>query len=162
VASWIKEPFLKLKQALIAILMLWQVFSIASIYPHFLAYFNELTGGPDKGYIYVVDSNLDWGQELKRLNQWVNQKGIDKIYLDYFGGADPNYYLKDKYNGWWCERPSSELPKGSYLAVSATFLQNGRGKPVSNFSQTKNCYKWLDDYQPVEKIGYSIFIFQKN
>ena len=162
VASWIKEPFLKLKQALIAILMLWQVFSIASIYPHFLAYFNELAGGPDKGYIYVVDSNLDWGQDLKRLTQWVNKKGIDKIYLDYFGGADPNYYLKDKYSGWWCERPSFELPKGSYLAVSATFLQNGRGKPVSDFSQAKNCYKWLDNYQPIEKIGYSIFIYRKD
>lgn len=160
IVSWLKEPYLKLKYFILTILILWQTISIFSIYPHFLAYFNELVGGPNKGYIYAVDSNLDWGQDLKRLATWVDEKGIDRIYLDYFGGSDPNYYLKDKNYRWWCSRGKEEFPKGEYLAVSATFLQNGSGKAAKGFNQPTGCYRWLNNYQPIEKIGYSIFIYK--
>ncbi len=110
-------------------------------------------------YIYVVDSNLDWGQDLKRLAKWTEENGIDKIYLDYFGGAGTEYYLKEKYLPWWGDRDPKELPKGSYLAVSATFLQGGRGKPVPNFSKPTGFYSWLDGYTPIARIGYSIFVY---
>ncbi len=155
-----KAPFSKLKYVGLALLLLWQVASVASIYPHFLAYFNELVGGPDRGYVYTVDSNLDWGQDLKRLKSWVEKKGIDKVYVDYFGGSSPEYYLKEKFSPWQGQRDPAEFPKGNYLAISATFLQGGRGKPAPGFDQPTGCYQWLDDYQPVAKIGYSIFVFR--
>jgi membrane protein YdbS with pleckstrin-like domain len=157
--SWLKEPFLKIKYALFSFLLLWQALSVISIYPHFLAYFNELVGGPNQGYIYTVDSNLDWGQDLKRLARWVEENKIDKIYVDYFGGGDAKYYLKEKYLPWWGNRDPAEFPKGNYLAVSATFLQGGRGKPAVGFDQPYGYYHWLDKYTPVTKIGYSIFIY---
>jgi len=156
---WLKEPFLKIKYAVLAILILWQIISVISIYPHFLAYFNEIVGGPDKGYIYTVNSNLDWGQDLKRLKKWVNEQGIEKIYVDYFGGGEAKYYLKEKYAPWWGQRDPKELPKGNYLAVSASFLQGGRGELVSGFDQPYGYYRWLDQYQPITKIGYSIFVY---
>ena len=37
--------------------------SAAAIYPHYLAYFNLYIGGPQNGYRYLIDSNLDWGQD---------------------------------------------------------------------------------------------------
>ena len=157
--SWLKSPFLKLKSIFLAGILLWQAISVISIYPHFLAYFNELVGGPDKGYIYTVDSNLDWGQDLKRLKKWVDEKGIDKIYVDYFGGGDAEYYLKEKYAPWWGTKDPQELPKGSYLAVSATFLLGGQGKPVTGFNQPCGYYRWLNKYTPKMKIGYSIFVY---
>jgi hypothetical protein len=160
IVSWLKEPYLKLKYSIMAILILWQTISIFSIYPHFLAYFNELVDGPNKGYIYAVDSNLDWGQDLKRLATWVDEKGIDRIYIDYFGGSDPNYYLKEKNYRWSCDRNKEEFPKGNYLAVSATFLQGGSGKAAKGFNQTTGCYRWLSNYQPIAKIGYSIFVYK--
>jgi hypothetical protein len=140
-------------------LLLWQAISVISIYPHFLAYFNELAGGPNQGYIYTVDSNLDWGQDLKRLKKWVDEKGIDKIYVDYFGGGDAEYYLKEKYAPWWGQRKPEELPRGSYLAISATLLQGGRGIPVPSLNQPSGEYRWLDEYQPIIMIGYSIFVY---
>jgi len=155
----LKEPFLKLKYAFLGILIFWQAFSVISIYPHFLSYFNELAGGPDQGYIYTVDSNLDWGQDLKRLKNWVDEKGIDKIYVDYFGGGDAEYYLKEKYTPWWGTKDPQELPQGSYLAISATFLQGGRGEPAPGFDQPAGYYRWLNKYTPVTKIGYSIFVY---
>jgi hypothetical protein len=158
--SLLKAPFLKVKYLLLALLIIWQIVSVGSVFPSFLAYFNEAVGGPDKGYLYTVDSNMDWGQDLKRLNQWAEKNKIDKVYLDYFGGSDTQYYLKDKYAQWWGDRDKKELPQGSYLAVSATFLQGGRGKPVQGFNQPSGFYNWLNDYKPVAKIGYSIFVYR--
>ena len=163
--NFLKQPFLKLKYAIGGALILWQATSVISIYPYFLAYFNESVGGPDRGYIYVADSNLDWGQDLKRLSQWVDEKGIDKIYVDYSGGYDKRYYsaekyyLKEKFAPWWGTRSPEELPKGSYLAVSAFFLQRGRGKPVPDFHDPTGYYRWLDKYTPVAKIDYSTFVY---
>lgn len=150
----------KVKIALVFVLLAWQIVSVSSVYPHFLAYFNELIGGPSNGYKYVVDSNLDWGQDLKRLKTWVDENNVNRIFIDYFGGADARYYFGDKYNSWSGQRTKDQLPKGSYLAVSATLLQGGQGKPAPGFNQPNGYYKWLENYQPIARIGYSIFVFK--
>ena len=172
VANILKEPFLKLnpvrsirflsgvKYSLLGILILWQAISVVSVYPSFLAYFNESVGGPKNGYIYTVDSNLDWGQDLKRLVSWTNESGVNKIYVDYFGGTDAEYYLKEKFAPWNGTKNPNELPKGSYLAVSATFLQGGRGEPANGFDSPTGYYNWLNSYSPIAKIGYSIFVYK--
>ena len=80
--------------------------------------------------------------------------------MDYFGGSEAQYYLKEKFIPWWGSRDSGELPQGSYLAVSATFLQGGRGKPVAGFNQPWGYYLWLNKYAPIAKIGYSIFVYR--
>jgi len=157
--GWLRSPHCYLKCSFLILLLLWQAISVISIYPHFLTFFNEIVGGPDKGYIYVVDSNLDWGQDLKGLAKWVNDQEIKEIYVDYFGGSDPKFHLKEKYRSWWGTRDKNELPKGSYLAVSASLYQGGRGKPVPGFSQSHSYYLWLSERDLVKKIGYSIFVF---
>ncbi|MDP3093241.1 MAG: glycosyltransferase family 39 protein [bacterium] len=161
-ALWIKPPYLKAKMLFLGALLCWQAVSVVNTYPSFLAYFNELAGGPNQGYVYVTDSNLDWGQDLKRLNQWLEKNKIPKIYVDYFGGSDARFYLGDKYLQWWSARQPAEMTETPYLAVSATFLQSERGLPSKGFSQPTGRYLWLDDYQPVAKAGYSIFVYKRS
>ena len=145
------------KGFLVSILLVWLVVETISIYPYYLAYFNELAGGPVNGYKYAVDSNLDWGQDLKRLKGFMDQNKIEKIRLDYFGGGDPKYYLGDKYE----RLDSGNLSQRTgWLAVSATFLQNGRGQAAKGYSQDTTFYNWLNKYEPVTKIGYSIFVYK--
>ena len=50
-----------------AALVAWHLGATLWIHPHYLAYFNELAGGPSRGYRLLADSNLDWGQDLKGL-----------------------------------------------------------------------------------------------
>lgn len=151
----------KLALSLFFILILWQAISVLKIFPHFLAFANEIVGGPDKLYLFTVNSNLDWGQDLKRLARWVEKNNVEKIYLDYFGGGNPQYYLGKKYESWWGQRDFKELPKGSYFAISATALQGGRGEPAKNFDLPTGYYLWVNNFEPpVAKIGYSIFIYQ--
>ncbi|MEA3420563.1 MAG: hypothetical protein U9Q97_02650 [Acidobacteriota bacterium] len=133
-------------------------FSSLSIFPYYLSYFNELVGGAKNGYIYVTDSNLDWGQDLKRLTKWVDENNIKKIKVDYFGGADVKYYLGDKAEAWWANRNPEEA-KNSWLAVSATFLQQGRAIPTKGWSQPTDYYFWLNQYEPIKVIGNSIFVY---
>ena len=148
---------------LVVVLCFWYIKSSLGIYPHYLAYFNETVGGPDKGYNYLVDSNLDWGQDLKGLGIYMKNKGIQKIHLSYFGTADPQYY---GINYEWM--PSFYLPGDHYyrdnrrgdftfpdsgiVAISATNLQNV-------YFRNKTFYNWLKKYNPIDKIGYSIFIY---
>ncbi len=52
-------------------LILWLVVGTLIVYPDYLAYFNGLAGGPSGGHRYLTDSNLDWGQDLKRLAHYL-------------------------------------------------------------------------------------------
>jgi hypothetical protein len=149
-----------LKYSLVGVLVAFQGLSVILVFPSFLAYFNEIAGGPKNGYKYAVDSNLDWGQDLARLNLWLDQNNISKIYIQYFGGTDAKYVLGSKFQPWWGDRNPSDLKSGDWLAVSATLLQGGRGKPGPGFNQKTGAYNWLNNLEPKVVIGYSIFVYQ--
>jgi len=147
------------KYLILIVLLAWYAFGTINLYPHFLTYFNESIGGPTQGYKYVTDSNLDWGQDLKRLAQFVEDNNIKTIYVDYFGGDDLEYRLGDKFQFWWGQRDPNELPANSWIAISASFLQSGRGVIVKGLNEKTDYYNWLDQYEPITIIGNSIFVY---
>jgi len=138
-------------------LALWYLVSTLSIFPSYLAYFNEFVG-PKRGYLKLVDSNLDWGQDLKRLKKFMDQRGIKQIYLSYFGTADPCYYGINlvELPGYTPERPRCRKRavdiRPDFIAISATNLQ-------SVYFLDKKSFEWLKNYTPIAQIGYSIFVY---
>lgn len=44
--------------------------------------------------MYLIDSNYDWGQDANRLKQFLDERQIRHIYLDYFGTQFSIEYLK--------------------------------------------------------------------
>jgi len=130
-------------------LLAWQAATVLRVYPSFLAYFNEIAGGPDGGWRYVTDSNLDWGQDLKRLSKFVENRGIPEINFDYFGKADPAYYLQGKYR----EISGCGEQRKGWVAVSAMVYQGPPWAPECDYR------RWLPMDKLVTKIGYSIFVF---
>ena len=107
----------------------------------------------------ATDSNYDWGQDLKRLVTRIEELNIDKIYLDYFGGGDPKYYLGDKYESWWSAK--GPPPIGSYFAVSVNSLMGNQARPVGNIAiKPEDTYSWLKGKAPVVRGGMSILIFK--
>ncbi|MFO7678685.1 MAG: hypothetical protein R6X34_01415 [Chloroflexota bacterium] len=131
------------------------------IHPHFLAYFNVLAGGPDGGWRYLVDSNLDWGQDLGGLAAWTAENEVDHIWLSYFGEGRPDYYGIN-YTGLdsWPPRlmdPEARPfyphdPAPGLYAISATTLQGVHFTDHDRFA-------WFRAQEPVDKVGYSIFIY---
>jgi hypothetical protein len=139
----------------VAVLLLWLAAETAFAYPNYLAYFNETIGGSKNGYKYVTDSNVDWGQDLKRLRDWVDENNIDKIRVDYFGGGDVGHYLGGKATIWH----SSSGQEPGWYAISATFLQNSLYYKIT---EGKPDYQWLRERTPYAQVGHSILIYKIN
>jgi hypothetical protein len=163
--QWLKNLYClyirPLKRGLLAaILLLWLFVSALIAFPHYLPYYNGLAGGTPEGHKIAVDSNYDWGQDLKRLRNWVNKNiPTEKIAIDYFGGGNPAYYLEGQYIPWWSSK--GKPPNETWLAVSATFLENARAKPVKGFvKKAEDSYPWLANKKPFTRAGSSIFIFK--
>jgi len=142
---------------LLAALLVWYAGSSLFAFPNYIPYFNELVGGTDNGYKFSVDSNYDWGQDFYKLIEFIEEENIEKIYLDYFGGEDPEYYLGAKYIKL-NPKEITEPPKG-WIAISLNQLQGGLAKPVENFDQKTGFYDWTKDYTVKKRIGKSIFIY---
>src|SRR5205823_9407643 len=86
--------------AVLAAALAWHAVESARIAPNDLAYFNFVDGGPREAYRHVVDSSLDWGQDLPGLKRWLDRQGLQganhsPVYLSYFGSALPEYYHID-------------------------------------------------------------------
>ncbi len=141
-------------------LLAWSVVTVARIHPHYLAYFNEAAGGPSNGYRLLVDSSLDWGQDLPGLKRYVDQNHVAGLKLCYFGTADPAYYGLDvaRLPSYQPPPPSAivtSVRPGDTLAVSATHLQ---GLYLDDDMQPLMAL--LRARTPVATIGYSIFVYR--
>lgn len=135
------------------------VLEFGSVYPHALAFFNQLVGGPARGADYLVDSNLDWGQDLKPLKRWMDANGVSHINLAYFGTADPAYYGINA-----THLPGSQLfveasaayPQiPGYVAASKTLLSGVYLSP-----RERSFYAKLRLEKPVADIGHTILVYR--
>jgi hypothetical protein len=128
-----------------------QIAECASITPDYLAFFNALSGGPGNGPRYLVDSNIDWGQDVKKLVRWLDAHGTRKVSICYFGNAQLRYYGVDEGN----------LP--------AAFDQQGwnalDGFVVANVTPLNGAYVPLIDLaplrlrDPIAKVGWSMYVY---
>jgi 4-amino-4-deoxy-L-arabinose transferase-like glycosyltransferase len=151
-------PVTHAKAVGVAALLIWQCLSVVLVYPFFLAYFNEAVGGPEQGGHYVVDSNLDWGQDLRRLRRFIDAQGIDRIAVNYFGTSSERYELGEKHIPW----RSGLGPYDGWLAVSATVLKVAQARWDARLGhKVEDSYPWLAGETQVAKIGYSIFVFDR-
>ncbi|HEY3175809.1 MAG TPA: glycosyltransferase family 39 protein [Candidatus Polarisedimenticolia bacterium] len=132
---------IRARRAIIA-LTAWQLLVAAWMYPDYLTFFNLTVGGPSHGAEVLLDSNLDWGQDLKGLGRYIKDHRIERIYVDYFGRACKRYYGVT----------STPDFTGGWIAVSATNL---RGV----YADDKERYRFLWDLTPAARIGGSIFVY---
>jgi hypothetical protein len=146
----------KHRRTAMVLLVLLAIESFA-VFPNYLAYFNVAVGGSRGGFKILSDSNLDWGQDLKGLADWQAAHPGKKLYLSYFGTADPNSYGVDYTNvgagyAFNPQRSSTDAP--GVVAVSATHLQ---GLYVAN--DLKPFYEKLRQQSPIDVIGGSIYLY---
>src|SRR5439155_27050122 len=148
-------PARRAAYALLAALLTFQAYAFVSISPHYLAYFNELVGGPTQAYRYFVDSNVDWGQDLTRLKARMTRSGTSRVHLAYFGHVSPTVYGID-----YEPLVRGTRPRGT-IAISASLLQ-GLAYPITyeqlgRFRMIRSDdFRWLRDRPPVTTIGHSI------
>ncbi|MEA2630724.1 MAG: hypothetical protein QOE66_943, partial [Chloroflexota bacterium] len=151
---------------------------------HYLAYFNAVSGGPAHGSEHLIDSNLDWGQDLLGLRRWLATHAPgERVGLAYFGQINPSIFAMRPGEGfdWFLPPPlpgtteplqepdqirprPARLEPGLY-AVSASLV---RGLPWRVYDNTRwRPYSaWIDAFgyfralTPIERIGDSIFVYR--
>ncbi len=135
------------------------------IHPHYLSFFNLAAGGPANGYHILVDSNVDWGQDLLRLRRWMAAEQVEAVNLAWFGTADPAYYgiaytplpgigRDEFFRRWWDLPFDRQQPEPGVYAISVTNL---RELPLRE--EEKTVFSWFRAHEPDGRIGYSILIY---
>ena len=153
VAGWLatranRRPGVYVLAALAAL----QIGECARITPDYLAFFNELAGGPGRGPEYLVDSNIDWGQDVKKLGLWLDaHAGNRRARVYYFGNAQMRYYKIDEmgYPGPLDQKGWDAIDE--YCVANVTPLE-GVYVPLNDLAR-------LRLRQPVAKIGWSMYVY---
>jgi hypothetical protein len=166
-AVWLTRKLLLQKLALPVLVCMFALESLF-IAPHFLSFFNLAAGGPKNGYRLLVDSSLDWGQDLPSLKKWLNEQGLQNqdhtpVYLSYFGSSSPihygvQYWQLLGYPVFSAGDPDLEIPvpfnlvPGVYC-ISATLLQQLYGKFPGRWCT--HFESWYQTFRPVAEKYYS-------
>jgi hypothetical protein len=130
-----------------------QIGAAVSQHPDYIPYFNRLAGGVAAGPRWLDDSNVDWGEDLRRLPAWLAARGVERVRLAYFGINDPERYgiRREPFTrSDWCVEPRP----GAYV-VSAHVLVRGLLE-----ARTAGCRSdWLDRYRPRDVLGGSLYLY---
>ena len=126
-----------------ALLVVWQVSTVATAYPDYFPYFNELVSDPQH---VLVDSDLDWGQDLRRLERRLAQLKVPRVSLAYEGTADLQREMLP---------PFVQLPPRR-----STRERMGRHHcSLTREARARRRHAWLDPYRPVERVGKTIDLY---
>jgi tetratricopeptide (TPR) repeat protein len=138
----------------LAAMCVWLLAGTLHVYPHFIPYFNGLAGGPDGGNRYLDDSNIEWGQDFYLLRDYIAETNPPVVRISAFAPIRPEHYgirsetmtLRD------VVRPQS----GVTYFLGASYLQ--RNSLYDDYPGVR--FHWLERYRPVDKIGWSIFVYR--
>ena len=122
----------------------WTLAASLWIWPHYLMYWNPLSGGPDRAWRVAVVGE-DWGQDVARLARYVQEHKIENLHYNLYGIGTPSLYGLH-YQAFPCRTPVQ-----GWVAVHMVDLFRPR---------EPGCYDWLKAYQPVAKVGYTIWIYR--
>ena len=150
----------QLVTAALALLLNWQALLVFLVYPNYIAYFNPLAGR-EPGRV-MVDSDLDWGQDLLQLAEFFEGRDVDQLHIAYFGsvhlcehGLPPLRWLQpgEQVKGW--------------IAVSEMYYRDLQHNTFADAcdrrraiqSTVRGGYAWLHQHEPVAWAGRSIRIY---
>jgi hypothetical protein len=140
------------QRAAAIVLLLWTAVSSAAAHPDYLAYFNEVAGShPER---ILVDSDLDWGQDMARLGAELQRRRVPYLHMAcLYTGDDTRLGLP----AWDGLEPYQ--PVTGWVAVSQTMLQNYGWMVSQQRNRPDLAFAWLDQYQPVGRVGKSILLY---
>jgi len=136
----------------VGLLLIWLAAGGAWKHPDYIAYFNELAGGePEK---ILVDSDLDWGQDMKRLGRRLHELGAQQVYLVSMPDIFP--YLESRHGFPRLMETDPQTPQPGWTAVGPTawkaiwpLLKDYRG----------DMSLWFDHERPRERVGSMLLFY---
>ena len=141
----------------VALLTTWHAGEAVYAYPRYIGYFNQTIGNHRRADLYLIDSNLDWGQDLRRLDRWCRDNGIRQIALCYFGGGDHVGDMNIPVERIW-SLGQPDVPRGLHFAISRHFYRISFWPVVSS----RNWADYLAERNAryVTTVGDSILVYE--
>jgi len=136
----------KTAAAVLGALLAGQAGASVTSHPDYLAYFNPLAGAHPEDVL--VDSDLDWGQDLVRLGKELRARGVQRVALCYAGTMDPG----DAGLPTVVELRRYQPVRG-WIAISQMCLKFG------GFAAPYDGYRWLENYEPLPWAGPSMRLY---
>jgi len=144
-------------------LLLFQAVSTLRTFPAYIAYANELWGGPSQTYRYLTDSNVDWGQQLKSTRKYLERNGIRDCWFVYFaqGVVDFRDYgipckpLPTNDSQWVNEIMDTPAAIDGTVLISAGDLSG-----FEFGAAPLNPYEQFRQIAPKAVIDYGVFVYQ--
>jgi tetratricopeptide (TPR) repeat protein len=144
-------------------LLLFQAISVTRAYPAYIAYANELWGGPSQTHLLLSDSSADWGQQLKSTKRYLDQHGIKDCWFIYFaeGVVDYRYYgipckPLPTADSFWVGEPAEAPP-----AIDGVVLISAGDLSGFEFGAGRlNPYEQFKNLRPTAVIDYGVFVFE--
>jgi 4-amino-4-deoxy-L-arabinose transferase-like glycosyltransferase len=144
-------------------LLCWQVVTSVRVAPAYMAYGNEAWGGPSKVDRYLGDANTDWGQQLKAVKAYLDERKITNCWFAYFpdGSIDPQDY------GIHCKRlPTTDLlywlgvPVTTPPVISGTVLISAGDLEGIEFGDgLLNPYDSFRKMKPTAVIQHGVYVY---
>jgi 4-amino-4-deoxy-L-arabinose transferase-like glycosyltransferase len=134
-------------------------------FPNYMAYSNELWGGPSQTYRYLTDSNSDWAQQLKSVKKYLDQRSVKDCWFLYFaeGVAEPTYYgipckpLPTVSTLWLNDQIDVPTSINGPVLISAGNLSGFEFGPGA-----LDPYAQFKSLTPTAEIDHSVFVFDGN
>ena len=168
-SAWLLDQLLKIRSSRVAsaaamILLAWVLVEAVRAYPNHISYMNQVASrGPH--WWYLSDSNVEWGDDLHALAEYLQQKGERRVQDATLGGFGVlQYYGIERIDALSTNAPEPDGPR--YIAIGASFL-NGSTIPTdlpgSKRDQTMSRVNFFEEYRnrvPEAIIGDSIYVFR--
>lgn len=148
------------------------VMAALSQHPHYLGYFNALSGGPPACWRVFSDGEIDWGQDLPALAKWQTKHPeampmrlalfapYSPPYSRLSDAAEPPHWNDEFFNS--VDQIPQEPHVGTF-AISVSLLNRGiatREHPHQRFARVERYLAWVAQRQPVALVGTSILIYR--
>jgi hypothetical protein len=133
-------PLARLGTVILVGLVGWQLSTLWTANPDYFPYFNETVSHPEH---VLVDSDLDWGQDLRRLERRLAELKVPSVSLAYSGTAD---LAKEMLPPFTLLQPRH--PVTGWVAITALTREHEPAR-----------FAWLNAYEPVERVGKTIDLY---
>jgi len=147
-----------------ALLVFWQAVTSVRVAPAYMAYGNEAWGGPSEVHRYLSDANVDWGQQLKSVKQYLDENHITNCWFAYFpdGAVEPSDYgvpckrLPTGSSLWWFRLPMDVPP----VIDGTVLISDSDLEGIESGDGPLNWFEPFRGLKPVATIQQGVYVYQ--
>lgn len=146
----------RVARCVVGLTLTWIAGSSLWCYPYSLSYCNELVSGSVNGYRYLSDSNIDWGQDLYFVQDWLKQHPeCQPVTLAWNELLDPKIIGIDL-----PQTPSpAQVEESDVRQCSHNLFEGWHIVCVSALNASDQRYAYLRGMKTVDRIGYSVMVY---